>query len=216
MPFTISITALAKKSKSKQQYKEFYDSIKIMRAKTTDQNNSLLSEIENLKAQLKDNSKCVTIPDSKPKVLAPGTSRVGKKDPGLSPLASAVSVFLVNSSRYHLLYFFTIESMDAPSLIIVILSGGGGGAIFLKSLILFPPKLFNQGIAAESTICEDNPFALVDNDSFINVFALEPSSKASSSGDLSLAESPYVTQTLHHLGKWSKDHPLDNIIGNPS
>ncbi|GJX92816.1 hypothetical protein Tco_0347402 [Tanacetum coccineum] len=34
--------------------------------------NSLLSEIENLKAQLKDNSKCVTIPDSKPKVLAHG------------------------------------------------------------------------------------------------------------------------------------------------
>ncbi|GJX00528.1 hypothetical protein Tco_0184441, partial [Tanacetum coccineum] len=45
---------------------------KIMRAKTTDQNNSLLSKIENLKAQLKDNSKCVTIPDSKPKLLAPG------------------------------------------------------------------------------------------------------------------------------------------------
>ncbi|GKA81398.1 hypothetical protein Tco_0788090 [Tanacetum coccineum] len=74
----------------------------------------------------------------------------------------------------------------------------------------------HQGVAAESTIREDNPFALVDNDSFINVFAPEPSSKASSSGDLSSAESPYVTQTLHHLGKWSKDHPLDNIIGNPS
>ncbi|GJT45336.1 integrase, catalytic region, zinc finger, CCHC-type containing protein [Tanacetum coccineum] len=38
----------------------------------------------------------------------------------------------------------------------------------------------------------------------------------SKKGDLSSAESPYVTQTLHHLGKWSKDHPLDNIIGNPS
>ncbi|GJX99670.1 retrovirus-related pol polyprotein from transposon TNT 1-94 [Tanacetum coccineum] len=63
---------------------------------------------------------------------------------------------------------------------------------------------------------EDNPFAPVDNDSFINVFAPEPSSEASSSGDLSSTESPYVTQTLHHLGKWSKDHPLDNIIGNPS
>ncbi|GJR89917.1 gag-pol polyprotein, partial [Tanacetum coccineum] len=74
----------------------------------------------------------------------------------------------------------------------------------------------HQGVAAESTIREDNPFAPVDNDSFINVFASEPSSKASSSGDLSSAESPYVTQTLHHLGKWSKDHPLDNIIGNPS
>ncbi|GKF66651.1 hypothetical protein Tco_0193168, partial [Tanacetum coccineum] len=49
-------------------YKELYDSIKITRAKTTDQNNSLLSEIEHLK----ENSKCVTIPDCKPKVLAPG------------------------------------------------------------------------------------------------------------------------------------------------
>ncbi|GJZ91483.1 retrovirus-related pol polyprotein from transposon TNT 1-94 [Tanacetum coccineum] len=62
----------AENAKVKQHYKELYDSIKITRAKTTDQNNSLLSEIENLKAQLKDNSKCVTIPDSKPKVLAPG------------------------------------------------------------------------------------------------------------------------------------------------
>ncbi|GJV03883.1 putative ribonuclease H-like domain-containing protein [Tanacetum coccineum] len=60
----------AENAKVKQHYKELYDSIKITRAKTTDQNNSLLSEIENLKAQLKDNSKCVTIPDSKPKVLA--------------------------------------------------------------------------------------------------------------------------------------------------
>ncbi|GKB27392.1 retrovirus-related pol polyprotein from transposon TNT 1-94 [Tanacetum coccineum] len=46
----------------------------------------------------------------------------------------------------------------------------------------------------------------------------EPSSDHSSSNrDLSLAESPtYVSQTLHHLRKWSKDHPLDNVIGNPS
>ncbi|GJX50463.1 retrovirus-related pol polyprotein from transposon TNT 1-94 [Tanacetum coccineum] len=84
-----------------------------------------------------------------------------------------------------------------------------------SSSALQSPSL-HQGVAAESTIREDNPFAPVDNDSFINVFAPEPSSEASSSGDLSSAESPYVTQTLHHLGKWSKDHPLDNIIGNPS
>ncbi|GJS39215.1 retrovirus-related pol polyprotein from transposon TNT 1-94 [Tanacetum coccineum] len=62
----------AENAKVMQHYKELYDSIKITHAKTTDQNNSLLSEIENLKAQLKDNSKCVTIPDSKPKVLALG------------------------------------------------------------------------------------------------------------------------------------------------
>ncbi|GJZ43462.1 retrovirus-related pol polyprotein from transposon TNT 1-94 [Tanacetum coccineum] len=84
-----------------------------------------------------------------------------------------------------------------------------------SSLALQSPSL-HQGVAAESTLMEDNPFPLVDNDPFVNVFTPEPSSEASSSEDLSLAESPYVTQTLHHLGKWSKDHPLDNIISNPS
>ncbi|GJW38704.1 retrovirus-related pol polyprotein from transposon TNT 1-94 [Tanacetum coccineum] len=84
-----------------------------------------------------------------------------------------------------------------------------------SSLALQSPSL-HQGIAVEYTLMEDNPFAPVDYNPFINVFAPEPSSEASSFGDLSLAESPYVSQTLHHLGKWSKDHPLDNIIGNPS
>ncbi|GJY74389.1 retrovirus-related pol polyprotein from transposon TNT 1-94 [Tanacetum coccineum] len=74
----------------------------------------------------------------------------------------------------------------------------------------------HQGVAAESTLMEDNPFAPVVNNLFINVFAPEPSSEASSIGDLSLAESPYVSQTLHHLRKRSKDHPLDNTMGNPS
>ncbi|GJS64718.1 hypothetical protein Tco_0679282 [Tanacetum coccineum] len=49
----------AENAKVKQHYKELYDSIKITRAKTTDQNNSLLSEIEHLKDQLRENSKCV-------------------------------------------------------------------------------------------------------------------------------------------------------------
>nr|GEU93817.1 hypothetical protein [Tanacetum cinerariifolium] len=73
-----------------------------------------------------------------------------------------------------------------------------------------------QGVAAESTIMEDNPFAPVDNDPFVNVFAPEPRSEASSSRDVSSAESNYVTQTHYHLEKWSKDHLLDNVIGNPS
>ncbi|GJS40812.1 retrovirus-related pol polyprotein from transposon TNT 1-94 [Tanacetum coccineum] len=45
----------AENAKVKQHYKELYDSIKITHAKTTNQNNFLLSEIKNLKAQLKDN-----------------------------------------------------------------------------------------------------------------------------------------------------------------
>nr|GEY33607.1 Gag-Pol polyprotein [Tanacetum cinerariifolium] len=37
-----------------------------------------------------------------------------------------------------------------------------------------------------------------------------------SAGDISSTESPYISQSIHHLNKWSKDHPLDNVIGNPS
>ncbi|GJS61621.1 retrovirus-related pol polyprotein from transposon TNT 1-94 [Tanacetum coccineum] len=74
----------------------------------------------------------------------------------------------------------------------------------------------HQGVAAGSTIIEDNPFAHAGNDPFVNVFDLKPSSEASSSGDVSSAKSIYVTQPRHHLGKWSKDHPLKNVIGNPS
>nr|GEV34494.1 retrovirus-related Pol polyprotein from transposon TNT 1-94 [Tanacetum cinerariifolium] len=70
----------------------------------------------------------------------------------------------------------------------------------------------HQGIASESTLMDENPFAPFDNDPFINVFASEPTSEASSFGNASSAESTYVTQTLHHLGKWSKDHPIDNVI----
>ncbi|GJU66580.1 hypothetical protein Tco_1252839 [Tanacetum coccineum] len=69
-----------------------------------------------------------------------------------------------------------------------------------SSLALQSPSL-QQGVAAESTIMEENPFAPVDNDPFVNVFAPKPSSEASSSEDVSSAESTYVTQTHHHLGK---------------
>nr|GEX00519.1 retrovirus-related Pol polyprotein from transposon TNT 1-94 [Tanacetum cinerariifolium] len=74
----------------------------------------------------------------------------------------------------------------------------------------------HQGVAAESTLMDENPFAPVDNDPFINIVAPEPTSEGSSSRDASLVESTYVTQTLHHLGKLSKDHPIDNVISNPS
>ncbi|GJT22165.1 hypothetical protein Tco_0892102 [Tanacetum coccineum] len=43
----------------------------ITRAKTIDKTTSLLTEIENLKAQIKGKMKCVTMPAEKPKVLAP-------------------------------------------------------------------------------------------------------------------------------------------------
>nr|GEY03152.1 Gag-Pol polyprotein [Tanacetum cinerariifolium] len=73
-----------------------------------------------------------------------------------------------------------------------------------------------RGVVAEPYFMEDHNVAPVDNNPFVNIFAPEPHSEASSSGDISSIESPYVSQTLHHLNKLRKDHPLDNVIGNLS
>ncbi|GJW66903.1 hypothetical protein Tco_0121327 [Tanacetum coccineum] len=61
----------AENEKVKLHYKELYDSIKITRAKTIEKTSSLLTEIENLKAQIKGKMKCVTTDHVKPKVLTP-------------------------------------------------------------------------------------------------------------------------------------------------
>nr|GEZ42562.1 copia protein [Tanacetum cinerariifolium] len=48
------------------------------------------------------------------------------------------------------------------------------------------------GVASEPYFMEDHNVAPVDNNPFVNVFAPEPHSEASSSGDISSTESPYV------------------------
>ncbi|GJR17545.1 integrase, catalytic region, zinc finger, CCHC-type containing protein [Tanacetum coccineum] len=73
------------------------------------------------------------------------------------------------------------------------------------------PPISHQGVAVGPTI-EDNPFAQTEDNPFVNVFALKPSSKESSSGDVSSSESNQVIQPHNHLGKWSKDYPMDNVI----
>ncbi|GJU04842.1 hypothetical protein Tco_1121272 [Tanacetum coccineum] len=62
----------AENEKVKQHYKELYDSIKITRAKHIEQTTALLTENENLKAQIHENLKCNTMESVKPSVLAPG------------------------------------------------------------------------------------------------------------------------------------------------
>ncbi|GJW15010.1 retrovirus-related pol polyprotein from transposon TNT 1-94 [Tanacetum coccineum] len=84
----------------------------------------------------------------------------------------------------------------------------------LSSSVVQPP-ISHQGVAAGPTI-KYNPFAQADNDPFVNVFAPEPSSDESLSGEVSSDESTQVDHPYNHLGKYYKDHPLDNVIGNPS
>nr|GEU73744.1 hypothetical protein [Tanacetum cinerariifolium] len=66
------------------------------------------------------------------------------------------------------------------------------------SFLELQTPISHQGVATGSTIIEHNPFAHADNDPFVNVFALEPSSVASSSEDANSAESTHVTQP-HNL-----------------
>ncbi|GJZ10651.1 retrovirus-related pol polyprotein from transposon TNT 1-94 [Tanacetum coccineum] len=86
---------------------------------------------------------------------------------------------------------------------------------YSSSSSVVQPPISPQGVAAGLTI-EDNPFAQADNEPFENVFAPEPSFDESSSRDVNSAESTQVVHPYNHLKKWSKDHPLDNVIGNPS
>ncbi|GJZ92637.1 hypothetical protein Tco_0664702 [Tanacetum coccineum] len=67
-------TLRTENAKIKQHYKELYDSIKIMRAKTIEKTTSLLTKIKSLKAQLKGKMKCVTMDTVKPKVLTLGVN----------------------------------------------------------------------------------------------------------------------------------------------
>ncbi|GJW96619.1 integrase, catalytic region, zinc finger, CCHC-type containing protein [Tanacetum coccineum] len=62
----------AENEKVKQHYKELYDSIKITRAKHIEQTTALLTENENLKAQIHVKLKCNTMESVKPRVLALG------------------------------------------------------------------------------------------------------------------------------------------------
>ncbi|GJW29479.1 retrovirus-related pol polyprotein from transposon TNT 1-94 [Tanacetum coccineum] len=338
----IKALTVAENEKVKQHYKELYDSIKITLAKHIEQTTALLTENENLNAQIHENLKCNTMESIKPSVLAPGRPQeqikvihrrfkpldtgiikdlarkdlvrglprlkfekdhiedLGKLQPGDiefirgdAPSRKGYRIYNKRTRRtmetIHVQFDELTEQMapvqlstgpaptflthgqinsglvpnlvsaapyvpptnkeldilfqpmfneymkpprverpvsPAPAVSVAINSASTPSSTTIdqdapspshssSSSALQSPSL-HQGVAAESTLIEDNPFAPVDNHPFINVFALEPSSKASSSGDLSSAESPYVSQTLHHLRLWSKDHSLDNIISNPS
>ncbi|GKA71771.1 hypothetical protein Tco_0777910 [Tanacetum coccineum] len=74
---------------------------------------------------------------------------------------------------------------------------------------------FTLIIATEHSF-EVNPFAVADLEPFVNVFAPNQNSEASSSGVIAITESNQTNQPHEHLQKWTASHPIDNVIGNPS
>ncbi|GJR99687.1 retrovirus-related pol polyprotein from transposon TNT 1-94 [Tanacetum coccineum] len=73
----------------------------------------------------------------------------------------------------------------------------------------------HHGVAGEQ-YAEVNPFAAADHEPFVNVFAPDYNSEASTSGEITIPESNQSTQPHEHVRKWTDSHPIDNIIGNPS
>ncbi|GJR98680.1 retrovirus-related pol polyprotein from transposon TNT 1-94 [Tanacetum coccineum] len=75
---------------------------------------------------------------------------------------------------------------------------------------------------ATSRNCRRNPFKKTNS---IIQHVLPPSHNLvqeiqvpaqSSSGNVNAAEAQPITYPTDHLRRWTKDHPLDNIVGNPS
>ncbi|GJY42783.1 retrovirus-related pol polyprotein from transposon TNT 1-94 [Tanacetum coccineum] len=73
----------------------------------------------------------------------------------------------------------------------------------------------HQGIAEEPTLEDSLITRDVLHPSF-NPVTGEPGSAQSSSGNVNSVEPNQVNQPPDHLRRWTKDHPLDNIVGNPS
>ncbi|GJU66311.1 retrovirus-related pol polyprotein from transposon TNT 1-94 [Tanacetum coccineum] len=83
-----------------------------------------------------------------------------------------------------------------------------------------PPGIHQNPIPVIPTAgepsAEVNPFAAADPEPFVNEFAPDNNSEASSSGEINIPESSQSTQHHEHVRKWTDSHPIDNIIGNPS
>ncbi|GJT39760.1 retrovirus-related pol polyprotein from transposon TNT 1-94 [Tanacetum coccineum] len=76
------------------------------------------------------------------------------------------------------------------------------------------PPVIHHDVAVGPTI-EDTPITQATLHPSVNPVTGEPGFAQSSSGDVSIVDPNQANQPPSHLRKWSKDHPLDNIVSNP-
>ncbi|GKA05538.1 integrase, catalytic region, zinc finger, CCHC-type containing protein [Tanacetum coccineum] len=69
-----------------------------------------------------------------------------------------------------------------------------------------------QGVEEQIQVIQNAQF---NKDSFINIFTPDPSSDESSSTDVIPSNLHQINTPFDYLRKWTKDHPLNNVIGNP-
>ncbi|GKF61906.1 hypothetical protein Tco_0181960 [Tanacetum coccineum] len=68
------------------------------------------------------------------------------------------------------------------------------------SSLAYQSSLVHHGVVAEHSF-EENPFAATEQEPFVNVFALDPNSEASSSGVITITAPNQSTQPHEHLRK---------------
>ncbi|GJV58560.1 retrovirus-related pol polyprotein from transposon TNT 1-94 [Tanacetum coccineum] len=141
--------------------------------------------------------------DEKHQTMAPGRMSSGPRAYHHDPLDNSNHGSLPTDKELEMLlsttvdeYLNNLESMNHAS----------------ASTIDMHHPVRHQGIAEEPTL-EDSPITHDVLHPTFNPVTGEPGSAQSSSGNVNLTEPNQVTD---HLRKWTKDHPLDNIVGNPS
>nr|GEV09731.1 retrovirus-related Pol polyprotein from transposon TNT 1-94 [Tanacetum cinerariifolium] len=85
----------------------------------------------------------------------------------------------------------------------------------ISSSLVQQSPCIHQGVAVDHTLAV-NPFAPVDDVSFVNIISSDPSSEATSSGEVSPVDPNQSILPHEHFRKWTNSHQIDNIIGNPS
>ncbi|GJU55644.1 retrovirus-related pol polyprotein from transposon TNT 1-94 [Tanacetum coccineum] len=80
--------------------------------------------------------------------------------------------------------------------------------------VVAPEPVDPTGTPSSTSIDQDAPS--LNNNPFFDVLIPEPNSEESSLRDVIPANVHSINQPPEHLRKWTKDYPLDNVIGNPS
>ncbi|GJY31887.1 retrovirus-related pol polyprotein from transposon TNT 1-94 [Tanacetum coccineum] len=91
--------------------------------------------------------------------------------------------------------------------------------------VIAPERAVSTGTPSSMTIDQDAPstkadhdieVAHMDNNPFVKFPIPKPSSEESSTQVVILNHVHSINQPPKHINKWTKDHPIDNVIGNPS
>ncbi|GJR11455.1 retrovirus-related pol polyprotein from transposon TNT 1-94 [Tanacetum coccineum] len=88
-----------------------------------------------------------------------------------------------------------------------------------------PEHVVSTSLPSSTSVDQDAPsskedhdieVAHMDNNPYFGLSIPEPSSEESSSHVVTLNNGHSVNQPPEHNSKWTKDHPIDNVIGDPS